>query len=161
MDEKYLAGIFDGEGSTGIYCQGESFHFCLTISQSGFTEPKILTDIHNQYGGHISKNTNTVRSKIKSRKPSWVLSLSRGDEAIKILNDIYPHLKIKNREAKLVIDFIELCKEQRKEKPINKAYPNRLRRSQIEHRAHLYIEFLKVRESQFGGVLSNRDAEYE
>jgi len=99
---KYVAGLIDSDGSfslsyskmtTGRY--GVYLQFNLTQAESADPEHKLLYALRNHYnvgGVHISKH----RPLQASESASWVVS---GKEALKLLNVIFKHLRIKATHA--------------------------------------------------------------
>jgi len=152
IDVRYVAGLFDGEGSAGIYPQKDCFKYSCTLGQAdiGDNSP-ILNELCNYYGGKVFPSPN--RRPKKSKKNMYVWYLNKGDEALQFLKEIYPHLRIKQREVDLTIKFIELCGEQRE----GKKRPRKLKKQQRLDRFDLYTQFLDVRDGQNGGIAGIRN----
>jgi len=104
-EKAYIAGIIDGEGcvtiakrntkrKNGIFC----FYQCLVIIVN--TDKKMLDFIANLYGGWINTNHRLKGNQKISYK--WVCA---GDNMRKLLKDTLPYLRIKKKQAKVILQF--------------------------------------------------------
>ena len=98
----YMAGFFDGEGCISIVrdkrTQGRSH--LLSVSTCN-TDRKIIEWIVENFGGHVNAHSSPKRSQ---HRKTWGWQL-RSEAAMEFLIVIGGHLKIKNRQAKLGIQF--------------------------------------------------------
>lgn len=98
----YLAGIIDGEGMITIEKQRrrDSFH------------PKIaITTTDENLSNWLQKKVNTTCVISKNKHPTWKTKYEcfiHGYSCKPILENVLPFLKIKNKHAKLVLEFINL-----------------------------------------------------
>uniref|UniRef100_A0A6H1ZUB2 Putative homing endonuclease n=1 Tax=viral metagenome TaxID=1070528 RepID=A0A6H1ZUB2_9ZZZZ len=105
-DWVYLAGFIDGEGNVGIdkYNKyGKSTNYAIKVAISN-TNREILEWIQSHYGGHI----NTLKRKLPHHKECYQLTV-RHLKAYRILKDIEPYLKIKQKLACIAIRVAERC----------------------------------------------------
>ena len=114
----YLAGLFDGEGSLYI-----SFHVSrnekwgehldvkpvvqLTFAYSEEKE-KLLKAIHEEFGGHLGIYDKNDRGKMR-KIIQWQLVKLENVKAF--LTAILPHLRIKRREAELILEAVKIMEQ--------------------------------------------------
>ena len=92
----YLAGFFDGEGCITIEARrGKSFNVRCSITNSSLEVLKIFKKI---FGGSIHKR------KLYVNKPLWDWRCN-AHLALFFLTKIMPYLIVKNKEAKLALEF--------------------------------------------------------
>lgn len=109
--EKQLAGFLDGDGCIGIYrCRkrrSRSWHYVLhcVFAQSRGDKMKILKDIMQLYGGCLIRIP-----KKKNCHQSWALRLT-GWGAMKLIQDVFPYLRVREKQARLAIEFMKYRKE--------------------------------------------------
>ena len=119
-DWAYLAGFIDGEGNIGIdkYNKyGTSVNYAIKVAISN-TNRKILEWIKAYYGGYIA----TFKKKLPHHKECYQLVV-RHFKAYKMLKDIEPYLKIKQRLAQVAIRVAVRCQVKyghKKSKPIDR-----------------------------------------
>lgn len=112
MDIKYVAGLFDGEGSCWVYkhktkdCQ-RGWYFCPRAQISN-TNSQIMEKLKEQLGGRI--HNDSPLSYPKHWKPAYSWGINAYDDIIPFLNSILPYLIIKKQVAKLLIEFCEIRK---------------------------------------------------
>lgn len=97
---EYIAGFFDGEGSIGIYHRkGRGFHLRTQLVQN---HSQNMIEIYNylveNYGGNLSSSISITGK----QKLNWQLN---ADKAVRFLNDICPHLRLKQDQALIAIDW--------------------------------------------------------
>ncbi len=93
----YAAGFIDGEGCVTT----TSRSFRLTISS---TEKKILTWFKNTFGGNL--NNQYLPANI-NHNMAWKWVLCRKKELNIFLRAVAPHLKLKNDQARAVMEFLD------------------------------------------------------
>ena len=95
---QYIAGLFDGEGSIGIYrCHGGRYLLRTQLVQNMYPEAKkVFGWLMGHYGGNASPQP-TLSNKTNF---NWQLN---AHIALVFLEDIYPYLNLKKQEAKLAI----------------------------------------------------------
>ena len=102
-----IAGFLDGDGCIGIYKvkkrRGASWQYVLNVvfGQSRGDKMKILRDIMGVYGGKIYK--------IPRKTPehnAWALRMT-GLAAYSLLIDVVQFLRVREKQAKLAIEFLE------------------------------------------------------
>lgn len=96
---EYLAGFFDGEGCVNITTRGKSKQVALRVMIVN-TDPTILQEIQQVYGGFLSKPRINKRGWKAFRQLTFV-----GDSAVGLLSTLLPFLRIKKRQAELAIEF--------------------------------------------------------
>lgn len=101
MDEKdiiYIAGLFDGEGSVGVYANTHGSHFLrvqVVQTELPFTE-EILGDLQRDFGGSVGRSLSTSGK----YKLNWQVG---GDKAAVFLSRIKPWLRLKHIQAAVAI----------------------------------------------------------
>ena len=103
MDEflVYMAGFFDGEGSIGVYTNGKRNGRTLrvqvtqTITESS---SKLLDEAQSRWGGSLC----TFNKRERRAAFIWQLTASGG---YKFLKDVRPWLRLKAKEADLVLTW--------------------------------------------------------
>lgn len=115
----YAAGIIDGEGCIGIHKHGK--HKGGTVIYGvrvivGNTDRRLVEFLKDNFGGSFSK-----RKVVGNRKKAYAWELS-SNLAANFLRIIYPYLLLKQKQAKICIDFqgngIPMRKATEKEKNI-------------------------------------------
>lgn len=132
----YLAGFFDGEGGLSIFKRrpiGRRVNFVYyVILDIRNTNLEVLSWVKNTTGfGSICKSDNSS----KGWKDSYRWYSTTG-QAVSILKEIYPYLKIKKGHAEVVLEFQELMDTQHKIQPRGRG-------------AKVPSEFLSLRESLY------------
>lgn len=104
MDMQYVAGFFDGEGSVGLYKNGNGKYYLrsqLAQNVNCFSK-QLFSELKAAFGGNVSVQTTTHGEKF-----NWQLS---GDKLIKFLRELRPHLRFKHEQ----VDVGLLWKENQK-----------------------------------------------
>lgn len=132
----YLAGFFDGEGSTQIRrlkqkTRRAQFGFVVSASIASTDQFPIL-GIRNQFGGSICH----TQPRNENSKSVYVWTIY-GEKACNFLNSILPWLIIKRERAIMAIEFQSLMR-----KPKN-AYPP-LSEQELDLRNVRYFEMRKL-----------------
>lgn len=104
MDAAYVAGILDGEGclTVGLNKAKKTYDARVYV---GMTEKAIgvLQRLHNQYGGSLRKS----REATEEWGAAWMWCLC-GKEAAAMLRDAAPHLVLKDRQARLLLELEDM-----------------------------------------------------
>ena len=98
----YVAGLFDGEGSVGIY-QGRRGGWTFRIQMTQNESPGALTlwmTLCDRWGGHVSH----ARSANGRAKMNWQLGQER---AARFLRDIRPWLILKAEQADVALAWLD------------------------------------------------------
>jgi len=98
ITKQYIAGFFDGEGCIGVYHRkNRGFHLRTQLTQNKTAKSEIILNyLLNKYGGNLEEQiTNS-----KKIKYNWQLS---SKNAMKLLEDIKPHLIIKKDQAEIAL----------------------------------------------------------
>ena len=132
----YTAGIIDGEGCIGIHKGGK--HESGTIKYRirvivGNTDRRLVEFLKDNFGGSISK-----RNVVGNRKKQYAWELGN-NMAAGFLKMIHPYLLLKQKQAKICINF------QGDGIPMRKA-------TEIE-KSNINIMILKVRELNKVGII--------
>lgn len=115
----WLAGLIDGDGYVGITRQRKKentrqsasliYHPYLIISNSNL---KVLEFIKKLIGyGYIHKNKKRNKP---NQKPGFQYKLAKMDNLDIVLRAVQPHLRIKQKQCKLLLNFIKLRKNAKK-----------------------------------------------
>ncbi len=157
--DAYFAGLFDGEGSVGIYCvsngkgSNEKKFYAIKLAIVGTHRP-MITKAFNNYGvGNIStqkRQTLSVTPKgnyrvedatdnIKICKQGWVWFVTSKSEVKSVLLRLLPYLNEKKLQAEICLKFVtgeldgetasNLCKEAKKFNFPNEGFVQGPRRS--------------------------------
>ncbi len=104
ITKQYIAGLFDGEGSIGIYNRKDRYNGACLRTQLTQNKTKesflILSFLKSKYGGNLSEQK-TLSNGIKY---NWQLN-PKGVE--KFLRDIQPYLILKNTQAQLALYWLK------------------------------------------------------
>jgi hypothetical protein len=104
ITKQYIAGLFDGEGSIGIYNRKDRYNGVCLRTQLTQNKTKesflILNFLKDKYGGNLSEQK-TLSDGIKY---NWQLN-PKGVE--KFLKDIKPYLVLKNTQAQLALFWLK------------------------------------------------------
>jgi len=106
---QYIAGLLDGEGYFGIMKLKNKactlgYYYCPVIKIAlRSRDSKVLDILHKQYGGWIDKERKHPNGQSPSR--CWVFKYKK--HLSEILKELYPHLFIKKKQARILMDFIE------------------------------------------------------
>jgi len=108
MTASYLAGFIDGEGYLGIVKNNvtrltDECRYYPTIKVAN-TNPTIIYFLKNSFGGYLN---------IKKRKLPWkdvYTWETKGRQMEKFLKKIYPYLRMKRKQAEVLMKFLQLYK---------------------------------------------------
>lgn len=98
LSSQYLAGLFDGEGSVGIYlANGTTPYMKIQITQSKTRESMtVLGELCKRFGGTLPPQP----SSSGRLKVNWQISSKR---AAVFLSKVLPHLRLKKEQAKIAL----------------------------------------------------------
>lgn len=106
VDKAYIAGIFDGEGTIGIYKhkskdsakrRGYVYETTLYVVN---TDKQLIELMYSYFGG----NMRTRKKQKENHKTSYAWNIS-GSKVINVLEIILPYLRLKKRQGELLIEF--------------------------------------------------------
>lgn len=98
----YFAGIFDGEGSIGIYQKlGKYFTARVTVSMC---DPDVPKKFHEVFGGSL-----THKPALKQHCPTeaWSVSEGNGNQLLHFLELIHPYLITKGPQVWLALHYLK------------------------------------------------------
>lgn len=101
MELSYIAGFIDGEGTIGITRQTNGKSYCGYIAVVN-TYKQVLLDIQDKFGRGsilVANSKGQYGSKVCWR---WEI---RGKYVCEILSLVIPYLRIKKRQAELVLEY--------------------------------------------------------
>lgn len=99
LQKAYAAGLFDGEGSVGVYSHKEGH--CTLKASLGSINHNVVEMLRDWFGvGHFWSWTDK-----KSRLHAMKVIGTTGRNACKILRDILPYLHTKKRQAESALAF--------------------------------------------------------
>ena len=100
ISDTYIAGFFDGEGSIGIYRNGQgNFHLRTQLTQNVLpSTEELLVELRNRFGGNLSR----MKSPIYRRNEAFNWQ-NNGFGAANFLGQMLPYLRIKRDQAELAI----------------------------------------------------------
>jgi hypothetical protein len=102
LDISYVAGFFDGEGSVGIYKNGQGQGRTLRVQivqNCCIPVDNMLREWAEEWGASMTVMVNKSR---KSQAWNWQIS---GEKAVIFLQAIRPHLHLKKDQVDLAIDW--------------------------------------------------------
>jgi len=103
MDPIYAAGFFDGEGCISVsrLSAGRDRPAYLLDGAIGNTYLPILQEFQAQWGGSIAP-----QKKYKAQhKDRWIWHL-HGDNLVRFLQDLFPHLHEKTLQVEMALQFV-------------------------------------------------------
>jgi len=103
LDEKYIAGFFDGEGciyaSQRVDKKGyNSSTLKIQIAQCNL---EVLELIQQKYGGSILEHKNKMKA---NWRQAWVWQVP-AHKAVAFLESVLPYLVVKKEQAELALEF--------------------------------------------------------
>jgi len=108
-NKAYIAGYLDGEGCFYIrkqkapsYKRGYCLYAAIAVSS---VDPWVLEMIRGRYGGSVA----VVKPRDDNHKPLYVLTLT-SRLCIPLITDILPHLRLKKKQAALILELQADCK---------------------------------------------------
>lgn len=101
MNWEYIAGFFDGEGSTSIIDK----KYCNWRISQGIKQNKVLYQIQIFLKSQGIKSYLYTYPTVAS-KMSY-LHITKHKDVLKILENLYPYLIVKKKVAKIEMDFIK------------------------------------------------------
>jgi hypothetical protein len=104
---EYLAGFFDGEGTfyLGQQKKGSKIYpkAQVMLSQSGPDGLELLKSVQSQYGGRIYHHLKV--GQFKATKDAYKLYWNK-TEAVELIEQLAPYLILKQKSAKLVLEYL-------------------------------------------------------
>lgn len=100
-DIRYLAGLFDGEGTLGVYKQ-KTTGYRRTAGITNTYMP-VLEAFRSRFGGNIYPQ----RKATTTHKATWGWELQNGPEIMLFLYKIRPHLTIKAEQVDVMLTYLE------------------------------------------------------
>lgn len=98
MDIRYIAGLFDGEGTLGVYANSGGGGTRRGVSLTNTYHPILIT-LQQRFGGGIyPQRAATLEHKATYQ---WDLQTKKGIEAF--LRAVLPHLIIKRAQAQIML----------------------------------------------------------
>lgn len=131
-DLAWIAGFFDGEGHCGlsllhsVKAMNQGYSPNVTIAN---TSREILMTIYRIVG--LGQLRDTVKATAVAKR-SYRLDFPIPHQ-LKFLKLILPFLKLKKRQAELVIEYHETCKV------IKTSIGSQLTQEQVKHREEIYL----------------------
>ena len=109
ISPQYLAALVDGEGNVSIIKSVVKenrlgIHFVPTVQINMTRAKRLIEEVVKQYGGR-----NYSRKKKKKYRMIYT-AVFTCRQVEQLLKDILPYLRIKKRQAKLLLEFNNLCK---------------------------------------------------
>lgn len=107
---EYLGGLLDGEGYASI-CRiprPGGYEYCLRIAIYN-SDHGVLREIRRTWGGHLSY----VPARHAGWKPSFALIWTNA-AAARFLVEVGPHLQVKVRQARLMVQFHRIIQDSRR-----------------------------------------------
>ena len=94
INNEYLAGFFDGEGSIAVNRQGWKIVISITN-----TYLPILKEFQKRFGGQIDLVKSLNKNHFKSNKKRWHWRIQTKDKMTKFLEVLFPFLVEKQKRA--------------------------------------------------------------
>jgi hypothetical protein len=102
LSDEYIAGFFDGEGHALLRdraIRGAKASVDVEVAFSN-TCRDVLALIHKRFGGQLYERQNGKRT-------IWRLRWTKRDEALMVLEALYPHLVIKRQRVGIIIGYLQ------------------------------------------------------
>lgn len=133
---EYQAGFFDGEGSIGIYKNGNGiFHLRTQLTQNILpTSTILLEEFKNLYGGNLSQMKSSIYR--NGAAYNWQLN---GIGAVTFLQTLLPFLVLKKEQATVALSWFKIS--QKPERDSNGRYKPHIKNRPIDIK---YSELLKL-----------------
>ena len=114
----YFGGFMDADGTITIkrFNRYDRWHYCGVLSCTQVDKPKgakVIEEMQTLFGGSLSRYTQKPKNSKWLDTIQWQITGRPAEDCVKML---YPYLKIKYRQAELLIEFIDtiaLKKERR------------------------------------------------
>ena len=139
MDDRYAAGLFDGEGYVRIsrWNKPNSRHIRYqAVAGIGMTYRPIIEALQAEYGGSLNENRHDLRSAKNRIQFTWLVASRK---AYAFLLRVRPYLVVKKDEAEVVLAFQEHIDMH----PYKSAGPKLLREDHAEIMAEREALFVK------------------
>jgi len=109
LDNAYWAGFIDGEGAIGLTKKKNPKHtlgfaYVPYVSVTN-TNEAILKELRKKFGGRIHMH-NTEASGYPNSKQLFIWYIDSGS-MVRFLLSINSHLKLKRRQAEIILDYLE------------------------------------------------------
>jgi hypothetical protein len=139
LDNKYLAGLYDGEGSLTIHKRklsknttyGYVFQPKIRIGMTGAEE--LIKNIQARFGG-----TFHLRSYGNKYKDLLNLNIASEKNILKFIKEVSPYLIIKKGQAEIIEEFYSKATKQKDWKS------QKMPQAEMERRFGLYLEIQKL-----------------
>jgi hypothetical protein len=102
IDKGYLAGFLDGEGSIGFTYRKDRHGYTPTVIFSN-SDKSVLEWIRNRIGGILTRESR----RNPHHKDGYKLYFRSRADILPLLRTLLPHLKVKKKQAELMIQFCE------------------------------------------------------
>lgn len=130
ITDKYIAGLFDGEGCVSIRYNKKRRCYWLGVSISNNYLP-VLIDIQRKYKGTVITHTRYGNNR---QGYSWIIGAK---SVLVFLNSVLPHLRIKREEVEIGLRFQnELILKNNKNKYKGLSVLNRSKREVYKNKMH-------------------------
>ena len=101
ISNEYLAGFFDGEGCINITVRGKNNQVTLRLMLVN-TNYELLAEIQEFHGGFLTRRERGIKAHWKALCClTWA-----GGNAVNLLHNLRPHLRLKRKQAELAIEFV-------------------------------------------------------
>jgi len=118
-DLAYIAGVLDSDGYIGMTYTIEKRHRTPpTKSYSAIVKvtqckPQAINLIKDMFGGHIYIMTKGI-----NQRDQTTVAIARREEVKELLTAVFPYLRIKSEQAKLVLEYIRIREAKRQKTKI-------------------------------------------
>lgn len=105
MDDRYVAGLFDGEGYIRIskWKKPNSTHIRYQLFGGiGMTHRPIIEALHAEYGGTLHQNRHDLRKSVNRIQFTWTFASQQGAT---FLRRILPYSVVKREEIELALQL--------------------------------------------------------
>ena len=101
MDDRYVAGLFDGEGFARIFkkSKGKSVGYYPAVG-IGMTHYPVIKMLHKEFGGHLNENRHDLRNAKHRIQFCWGI---HNQGVAPFLRRIQPYVIVKREEIDLVL----------------------------------------------------------
>lgn len=102
MNAHYIAGLFDGEGSIGVYRHSGKTSGPMLRTQLTQNIHKESVKLFQELQGYFGGNLLTNKTRSGKKRHNWQLT---NEKALKFLKWLLPSLRFKKEEAELAIQW--------------------------------------------------------
>lgn len=107
-DAAYIAGFLDGEGCLSItLATVDGIHYAYPICDITNTDYEVLEWICQTIGQSLKGSLSVRKRPQKTHRDGWELRIRGRLQMVVLLRQLLPYLKVKKRQAKLLLEYMQ------------------------------------------------------